>query len=397
MDNLRFVLESPHLAQTQKKRPRLVTSCDNCRLKKIKCVQLKLPDGKCEACETASVDCQFRDRERYFAERSRIVTGSTGGSSSSHARRSSTPSVGSGEESVVSSSHRAYESSPTDGHSWYPGSAHSARLDSVHQLRYPSPTPAHRSASAQSTSSLWLSPEPPEVSKSVYDRPHYASSPLSHSGSNPSDYASYASSTGLPQDLSTTYSGRSSTSSAGLFDPRQPNLPNPNLMAHLLGVFCNNFERNFPFLQYEDLSRRLYNNSLSPILANSIAAISSRHSTNPEILTRGVSQVSDAYCNVAKRLLAATSATPYIEVLHAVVILFWTEYKAGRTSSCVEYSQMATKMAFNLGLGSESTMSASSEHERSMLRATWTSVAQMQQMTTTFHANSSSTSYGHGR
>ena len=108
-------------------------------------------------------------------------------------------------------------------------------------------------------------------------RPHYASSPLSHSGSNPSDYASYASSTGLPQDLSTTYSGRSSTSSAGLFDPRQPNLPNPNLMAHLLGVFCNNFERNFPFLQYEDLSRRLYNNSLSPILANSIAAISSRY------------------------------------------------------------------------------------------------------------------------
>ncbi|ETW80226.1 hypothetical protein HETIRDRAFT_321367 [Heterobasidion irregulare TC 32-1] len=158
-------------------------------------------------------------------------------------------------------------------------------------------------------------------------------------------------------------------------------------MAHLLGVFCNNFERNFPFLQYDDLSRRLYNNSLSPILANSIAAISSRHSTNPEILTRGVSQVSDAYCNVAKRLLAATSVTPYTEVLHAVVILFWTEYKAGRTSSELfvnfNHHQMATKMAFNLGLGSESTMSASSERERSMLRATWTSVAQMQQMTTT--------------
>ena len=29
MDGLRFVLEAPQLSQTHKKRPRLVTSCDN--------------------------------------------------------------------------------------------------------------------------------------------------------------------------------------------------------------------------------------------------------------------------------------------------------------------------------------------------------------------------------
>ena len=29
MDSLRFVLEAPQLSQTHKKRPRLVTSCDN--------------------------------------------------------------------------------------------------------------------------------------------------------------------------------------------------------------------------------------------------------------------------------------------------------------------------------------------------------------------------------
>src|SRR5216684_4229813 len=44
------------------------------RLKKIKCVQIK-SQPRCEACEAGNTTCQFRDRERYFAERSRIVTG----------------------------------------------------------------------------------------------------------------------------------------------------------------------------------------------------------------------------------------------------------------------------------------------------------------------------------
>ncbi|THH18177.1 hypothetical protein EW146_g2766 [Bondarzewia mesenterica] len=366
MDNLRFVLESPHLNQAQKKRPRLVTSCDNCRLKKIKCTQLKTDNGKCEACDSANIDCQFRDRERYFAERSRIVTGATAGPSSAHSRRSSTPSVGQGESS--SYPHNNYDGSSPDGHGWYPGSAQPSGLDPVHQSRYSSHSPAPY---AHTTPDTWFAPEA-DVQRSAYDRrgmprQHYVSSPLSYPSSSTSDYPSYSSSalpTGLPQDAPTSYTSRASSSSTGLFDPRQPNLPHPTLMAPLLSTFFEQFGRNFPFLQYDDISRRVYNGTLSPLLANSIAALSARHSSCAEILTRGA----------PSRLLGAASQPSYVEILHAVIIIFWTDYKAGRTTGCIEFSQMATKMAFNLGLSSNdvsvSTVSASSERERVMLRET---------------------------
>lgn len=44
------------------------------RLKKIKCLQSS-PETSCEACKAAKIPCKFRDRERYFAERSRAIAG----------------------------------------------------------------------------------------------------------------------------------------------------------------------------------------------------------------------------------------------------------------------------------------------------------------------------------
>ncbi|KAG6886306.1 hypothetical protein C0993_006716 [Termitomyces sp. T159_Od127] len=73
-DSFQFIIESPQHNQGHKKRPRLVTSCDNCRLKKIKCLQPS-PETKCEACKASKIPCRFRDRERYFAERSRAIAG----------------------------------------------------------------------------------------------------------------------------------------------------------------------------------------------------------------------------------------------------------------------------------------------------------------------------------
>ena len=46
------------------------------RLKKIKCLQPS-PETKCEACRTAKIACRFKDRERYFAERSRAIAGNS--------------------------------------------------------------------------------------------------------------------------------------------------------------------------------------------------------------------------------------------------------------------------------------------------------------------------------
>ena len=104
----------------------------------------------------------------------------------------------------------------------------------------------------------------------------------------------------------------------------------------------------------------------------------------------------------AQGLLHDSSHVPYIEILHAVIVLAWGEYKAGRVAGPTEYSQvrlclivarwvfffgcsrppaqMATKLAMSLGLGNDVVGQNSSERERTLLRSTWTSVVQLQQI-----------------
>lgn len=147
------------------------------------------------------------------------------------------------------------------------------------------------------------------------------------------------------------------------------------MLVHLVQVFFECFSRNFPFLQYEDVSRRVFNGTLSPLLANSIASLAARYSQSSDVLTRGASAVSNAYGDAAKvsspsgpplppslsfavsrkrfllrsdqpfclptqRLLQDSSHVPYIEILHAVIVLAWSEYKAGRVAGPTEYSQV---------------------------------------------------------
>ena len=54
------------------------------------CVHVK-SQSRCEACETSNRPCQFRDRGRYFAERSYIVTGTSAAPSPSHGLQSPSP------------------------------------------------------------------------------------------------------------------------------------------------------------------------------------------------------------------------------------------------------------------------------------------------------------------
>jgi hypothetical protein len=72
------------------------------------------------------------------------------------------------------------------------------------------------------------------------------------------------------------------------------------MLLHLVQVFFECFSRNFPFLQYEDVSRRVFNGTLSPLLANSIASLAARYSQSPDVLARGASAVSTAYADAAK-------------------------------------------------------------------------------------------------
>jgi len=142
-------------------------------------------------------------------------------------------------------------------------------------------------------------------------------------------------------------------------------MPHPTMLVHLVQVFFECFSRNFPFLQYDDVSRRMFNGTLSPLLANSIASLAARHSQSSDVLVRGASAVSNTYTDMAKvgvlsvlsepifhltdhphtqRLLHDSSHVPYIEILHAVIVLAWSEYKAGRMAGPTEYSQVRLRL-----------------------------------------------------
>jgi hypothetical protein len=106
MSDLHFVLEHPqdNNRREHKKRPRLVTSCDNwyvppdscsvpipqsfscvppsrsSRAKKLKCIKGG-ENAPCESCTNSGVTCEFRDRDQYFAERSAKSVNAAGNSS----------------------------------------------------------------------------------------------------------------------------------------------------------------------------------------------------------------------------------------------------------------------------------------------------------------------------
>ncbi|KAG8745571.1 hypothetical protein FRC10_007749 [Ceratobasidium sp. 414] len=121
--NFRFILEEPHGGAPQKgqqrKRARLVTACDACRIKKIKCIRTPKVQ-QCEACRVSNSACLYGDRDRYQAER---------GLSYSYAtqiiRASSHESDRKAEGQTPPLSIYPRSASSVDGHSSYPSSHHS--------------------------------------------------------------------------------------------------------------------------------------------------------------------------------------------------------------------------------------------------------------------------------
>ncbi|KAK6981397.1 hypothetical protein R3P38DRAFT_3376216, partial [Favolaschia claudopus] len=92
--SFRFIMESPQDHEMHGKRLRLITSCDQCRVKKKKCFQPSPEtNSKCEACTAANIRCRFKDRKRYFAERRRGLPGSSAASDVSSPLRSSDAAV----------------------------------------------------------------------------------------------------------------------------------------------------------------------------------------------------------------------------------------------------------------------------------------------------------------
>lgn len=119
-----------------------------------------------------------------------------------------------------------------------------------------------------------------QSSKHIVSR-HHSHSSISYDSRNNNGLPYYAghSSTQLHHYPTSSRSNSYQTDqrSVQLFDPENPQRPHPNLMTHFINVF---FERHeFPFLSYQDVSTDFWDQRLSSILANCIAAMASQYVT----------------------------------------------------------------------------------------------------------------------
>jgi hypothetical protein len=62
-----------------------------------------------------------------------------------------------------------------------------------------------------------------------------------------------------------------------LFDPAQPQYPNPLLMPQLIQVFYQENANQFPYMPYQETLGRFFNKTLSALVANCIAAVAVRY------------------------------------------------------------------------------------------------------------------------
>ncbi|KAF8507318.1 hypothetical protein BU17DRAFT_8983, partial [Hysterangium stoloniferum] len=315
MDGFRFILENPHPNASnnrQRKRARLVTACDSCRVKKIKCQQ-STPNSRCEACKTAKTPCLFGDRDRYQAERGVTCTWST-----------------------------AIEESPASS------------PDTTSRKRKLTPSPP------MTTWGPTMSPAGP--SSATVSAP----TTPAQTASTPAAYVNEFSV--FPRNTTPSLDGASSVTSyhsLPLFDPIRPRLPHSQRMRHLGLLFFDTLGSHFPFLDRSDVMHRIEQRTCSPILANCIAGLALTFSkAEPAAATQ--------YYDTAKTLAAHVVSVPSVEALYALICITRAEYGAGNDSGFWMYSRMAITMSLDLGLGNESTIQvAATADVQNRLRLAW--------------------------
>lgn len=200
------------------------------------------PESQCEACKVAKIPCKFRDRERYFAERSRAIAG----------------------PSLVHSTGRP-EYSTHDAHN---------RLESTIPELPVTDAPPVPSLSMQRSSS-YSPPQP--VGNNNDGHVRYQSYPLDHvkSSGSPNDHR-----TTQPQSSNFSYGrqvGQSSQYiSSTLFDAGHPLSPQRAWMQQFIQLFFSNMSAHCSFLSYEETYDKFRRRTLSPLLSNCIAALGAR-------------------------------------------------------------------------------------------------------------------------
>lgn len=340
-----FIIESPQNNTGHKKRPRLVTSCDNCRLKKIKCLQ-HTPETRCEACKVAKIQCRFRDRERYFAERSRAIAGPNVASSYAEDR------------SPSSSSTTSHSNSRSTSHSPKASGLVAAEGVDLSGRYAPYPTDPRRIATVVHKSSNSLSYQQPRNGNMGYNFVDPVSQPISHSHSR------------QPSQPPNTR--------IDLFDPKNIHYPHPEFMHQFFQAFLQHLRGEYNFVNIHEVMDQYYTqHNLSASLANCIAAIAARFCNTPELALRGLHNISETYTSNAKNLLNATHI-PSFDNLHALMLLAWIEYKMNRIPEFRRYCQMTMTMAMELGLNDQYIqMQPLGTPERTRLQDTWDNILQL--------------------
>ncbi|KDQ14517.1 hypothetical protein BOTBODRAFT_32649 [Botryobasidium botryosum FD-172 SS1] len=419
MDNFRFILEEPnsalHNRAQHRKRARLVTACDACRVKKIKCLRSQ-SSRKCEACRTSKTACLFEDRDRYQAERGMSYSSFTQVDSPAPStsledspgyhlkRKRSDDCMSRGSTSVSSGSVLAAESVfdfstlPTMPEIFHPAQPDGAPAAGVMQgsrdlkriavpfFRYFGPTantPGYRRVKVHTltlpTSPVSSGSSPPLSANSPTSSTRSSSQTQDQRSSPPTTSSSYIPPLdGHPASWSTPASPRTSAPNSphDLFDPLRPRYPNPKYLPHLAALFFDNLACHFPFLDQDEVVRQLNDGTLPAILANCLAALAVRFSDRSDILGGGPRHTAgEPYADMAKLLIVHMLSWPSLEVLQALVLIAWAEFGSGRDSGLWMYSRMAVGMAMDLGLGFEATVQlAATEEQREKVRLTWWAV-----------------------
>ncbi|KAL0072760.1 hypothetical protein AAF712_000523 [Marasmius tenuissimus] len=337
-DSFQFIIESPQHSTGHKKRPRLVTSCDNCRLKKIKCLQ-PAPETKCEACKAAKIPCRFRDRERYFAERSRAIAGPSASSNYSNGQRSD----GSVEAYAVSYIFTVPSFRPDFWNCDRPAELclQMKALD-INLTQQTNDDP-------QSIIGNACSPKIEGTPGSFSGYCRTASPPQGYSNSR-SSAAGYGSMSPSPAPVMqhTRSQSSSQTRTMQLFNQDFPHFPNHAYMEAFMPIFFQHYQQEFPFIIYDDVIADYVDRRSAPII-NTIAAMAVGHCNIPELTGRNLSTVIQAYGDNARAQLNSATHVSSEDNLRACMLFAWFEYKQQRVSGFRDYAHLALRMCQMLG------------------------------------------------
>ncbi|TIB34834.1 hypothetical protein E3P86_02773 [Wallemia ichthyophaga] len=136
------------------------------------------------------------------------------------------------------------------------------------------------------------------------------------------------------------------TSNNAFFDPISK-MPTPSTYGPLLDIFFRDLVQFFPFLERGSVESRLRNGTMSAFLVNAICGTAVRFVPPPDM---NPVQASLPYIQQANTLLIELLRLPTTDTVAGLLLLSYCEFGQNSESGLWQFSGMAIRMAFDLGL-----------------------------------------------